>query len=67
MENSQLTLADLASLHSIIEAAASRGAFKASEMSKVGQVYDKLTIFLKSVQPQVDPSESEQPQGESNA
>lgn len=46
MENVQLTVADLASLKTLLEAAANRGAFKAAEMSTVGAVYDKLAKFL---------------------
>ena len=65
MENSQLTLADLASIHSLIEAAASRGAFRASEMSQVGQVFDKLTAFLSAASAQK--AAEENPQGEANA
>jgi hypothetical protein len=60
MENAQLTIADLASIHSMLDAACSRGAFKAAEMTQVGQVYDKLTAFLQSIQ---DKSEAE-PQAE---
>lgn len=60
MENAQLTIADLASIHSMLDAACSRGAFKAGEMTQVGQVYDKLTSFLQSIQ---DKSEAE-PQAE---
>lgn len=65
MENSQLTLSDLASLHGMIEAACSRGAFKANEMSQVGQVFDKLSNFLNAANQQN--SEAENPQGEENA
>lgn len=48
--NSQLTLADLASIHNIIDAATQRGAFKANELTAVGTVYDKLSAFLKATQ-----------------
>lgn len=46
MEDAQLTVADLASLRSLLEAACNRGAFKAQEMTSVGAVYDKLSRFL---------------------
>jgi hypothetical protein len=46
MENVQLTIADLASLKNLLEAAANRGAFRANEMSSVGFVYDKLSKFV---------------------
>ena len=71
MENSQLTIADLASLHSMLDTACSRGAFKAEEMTQVGQVYDKLSVFLKSIRDKAesDKQETQNPQtaGEQNA
>jgi hypothetical protein len=66
MEDSRLTITDLASLHSLLDAACSRGAFKASEMSQVGQVYDKLSAFLKSLQNE-GAQPNMQPVGEKNA
>ena len=69
MENTQLTIADLASIHSIIEAASQRGAFRANELTQVGAVYDKLSAFLQTAQAQVDAAEqppAETP-GEQNA
>ena len=65
MEDSRLTITDLASVHSLLDAACSRGAFKASEMSQVGQLYDKLSAFLKALQDEA--SRHEQPAGETNA
>jgi len=70
MENTQLTLADLASIHSIIEAATTRGTFRANELTPVGAIYDKLTAFLQAANANaVTNSESEAPQaqGEQNA
>lgn len=75
MENSQLTIADLAALHSMLDTAASRGAFKAGEMTQVGLVYDKLSAFLKSLQDNAQAEQqaeqqaepAPQPQGETNA
>lgn len=64
MENVQLTIADLASIHSIIDAACSRGAFKAAEMKQVGEIYEKLTAFLQAVKAQADTEAAQQPQGE---
>jgi hypothetical protein len=51
MENTQptqLTLADLANIHNILEAACNRGAFRAQELTAVGTMYDKLTKFLEA-------------------
>jgi len=68
MENAQLSIADLASLHSLIDAACTRGAFKASEMRAVGETYDKLTNFLAAVKQQAEQAEqAQQPQGDQNA
>ena len=53
MENNttppQITINDLAMLKELVDLACSRGAFRADEMSSVGQVYDKLTGFLNTV------------------
>ena len=50
MENTtQITVADLDALRSIVDIAASRGAFQAAELSQVGAVYDKLVTFLNAV------------------
>ena len=69
MENAQLTIADLASLKQIIDAACTRGAFRAAEMKSVGDVYEKLSAFLDSVVAQQKAQEAEQaqPQGDQNA
>ena len=69
MENTQLTLADLASIHSIIEAATTRGAFRASELTPVGAIYDKLTAFLQAANANAVTAEPDAPQaqGEQNA
>jgi len=69
MENTQLTLADLASIHSIIEAATTRGAFRANELTPVGAIYDKLTAFLQTANANAVTAEPEAPQaqGEQNA
>lgn len=64
MENTQLTIADLASIHSIIEAASQRGAFRANELSQVGAVYDKLSAFLQAAQAQVAAAEEAQTQAQ---
>ena len=69
MENAQLTIADLASLHTLINAACTRGAFKAPEMSRVGEIYDKLTRFLEAAkqQAQEQAEQANPPQGDTNA
>ena len=68
MENAQLTIADLASLHTLIDAACTRGAFKAPEMSRVGEIYDKLSRFLDAATQQAqEQAEQAPPQGDTNA
>ena len=50
MENqSQLSITDLGIIKNIIDLACSRGAFQATEMKTVGEVYEKLTTFLDTV------------------
>ena len=62
MENASLTLADMASLKNLIEAATARGAFRANEMSTVGNIYDKLDAFLTATQAQLAAqAEAQQP------
>jgi uncharacterized protein YggE len=51
-----ITVADLDALRSIIDLAATRGAFQGAELSQVGAVYDKLTTFLNSVVAQAQAS-----------
>lgn len=60
MENASLTLADMASLKNLIEAATERGTFKAAEMSGVGAIYDKLNAFLIATQAQLAAQAEEQ-------
>lgn len=45
----EFTINDLNALRSIVEIATQRGAFKANELSLVGQTYDKLNVFLSSL------------------
>ena len=64
MQNNQLTLADLASLRSLLQAAYSRGAFRIEESTQVGAIFDRLSTFLdQQSQPESAPAD----QGETNA
>lgn len=47
--STDLNIADLAALKSIVEVASQRGAFKAAELEAVGKTYNKLNTFLESV------------------
>jgi hypothetical protein len=69
MENSQITIADLDTIKNIIDLACTRGAFRGAEISQVGAVYDKLSLFLEAVIAQAKEQETSntavsQPQGE---
>jgi hypothetical protein len=66
MGNTQLTITDMVSIKNIIDAACTRGAFKASEMKQVGELYEKLGLFIESVQAQAV-EQSANTQGEANA
>ena len=68
MENAQLTLTDIVSVKNPIEAASTRGAFKAHELKAVGELYEKIARFIEVSMPQVqEPAAPEQAQGETNA
>jgi hypothetical protein len=49
MDNTQITIADLDTIKNVIDLACTRGAFRGAEVSQVGAVYDKLTLFLDAV------------------
>ena len=66
-QTAQLTIADLASLKQIVDAACTRGAFKAAEMRAIGETYDKLSAFLDTSQQASQTAEQAQPQGDQNA
>ena len=50
LEKQKLNPSDLISLKNIIDIATKRGAFRASEMTAIGQVYDKLDFATKVVE-----------------
>ena len=69
MDNSQITIADLDTIKNIIDLACTRGAFRGAEISQVGAVYDKLSLFLEAEIAQAKEQETSgtadsQPQGE---
>jgi hypothetical protein len=49
MDDTQITIADLDTIKNIIDLACTRGAFRGAEVSQVGVVFDKLTVFLEAV------------------
>ena len=70
MENQNVNLAvsDLVMLQSIVQVACERGAFRAEEMSQIGQCYDRLSTWLTQMQPSdqstTDTQQPNQNQGE---
>jgi hypothetical protein len=68
MDNNQITIQDLASIHRILDIACTRGAFKGSEMTQVGDIYDRLGMFLENIKNSAQAQEaSSNTQGETNA
>ena len=66
MDNLQITVQDLAAIHRMLDIACSRGAFKGSEMTQVGAIYDRLGSFLNHIKEQSNAIQSNT-QGETNA
>jgi len=67
MENQTVNLAvsDLIMLQSIVQVACERGAFRAEEMSQIGQCYDRLSAWLAQMAPPQETSQQpEEPKGE---
>ena len=70
MENQTVNLAvsDLVMLQSIVQVACERGAFRAEEMTQIGQCYDRLSTWLTQMQPgdqsTADTQQPNQNQGE---
>lgn len=46
----QLSIQDLYGIRSIIDVASTRGAFRANELSTVGETYNRLNAFLMAVE-----------------
>jgi len=53
--STDLSIADLKNLATIIDVASTRGAFRANEMATVGAMYNKLQAFLARVAPEPKP------------
>lgn len=50
-----LTVQDLITLKSAIELGTQRGAWRANELTAVGTVYNRLTLFVQSLLPKEEP------------
>lgn len=55
-----VNLSDLGTLLQIVDLATQRGAFRGSELTQVGAVFDKLNAFLSYVQEQQQAAAEEQ-------
>lgn len=66
-QSTQITVADLDALRSIVDVATQRGAFRGAELSQVGAIYDKLSTFLASVVEQAKAAAAEAEAGETEA
>jgi len=52
-----LTINDLATMANVIDIATQRGAFRANELRAIGELYDKLSGFVKAAQEQAKKEE----------
>jgi len=62
-----LSINDLITLRRIVEISSERGAFRASELTAVGQVYDRMNTWLQSVLPAEEESDEVSTEGEADA
>lgn len=53
-----LTIGDIMMLKQIVELSSARGAFRASELSTVGEVYNRLTAWVEAHAPAQEPEEA---------
>jgi hypothetical protein len=58
MDNIQITIVDLDTIKNVIDLACTRGAFRGTELTEVGAVFDKLTAFLDAVVAQAKAQEA---------
>ena len=65
IQETSLTIADIATLKQIVEVASSRGAFRAEELSQVGAVYDRVSAWVNSMTQETTEDKAEQ--GDSDA
>ena len=67
--NPNISIQDLATIRDLLDLACTRGAYRADEVRSVGEMYEKLTQFLKSVVEQAEAAQqaaqSADQQGES--
>ena len=54
-----LNINDLATMANVIDLATQRGAFRANELKPVGELFEKITAFVKAAQDQAKKEEEE--------
>ena len=52
-----LNINDLSTMANVIDLATQRGAFRANELKAVGELYEKITAFVKAAQEQAKKEE----------
>lgn len=62
MDNKTLSITDLAVIRNAIDLACTRGAYRATEMRTIGEVYEKLEAFLNMVVAQAESESKQTPQ-----
>ena len=65
-QDTTVTVNDIANAYAIIDLAAKRGAFQATELQAVGTVANKLKTFLDGVQAAQLAAQAGQPEGTAN-
>lgn len=70
--NTTLTIADMASLRTLLDTAVSRGAYRGNELRAVGELYERLDRFVEQTQASLlqqaqAQSDALTPQGDQNA
>ena len=65
--STELSVGDIASVKTLLEAACTRGAFRANEMTQVGRIYDKISLFLEHAAVQLQQGPTHTPQGDPDA
>lgn len=65
--NPSISAEDLQNLLQIIDLATQRGAFKATELSQIGSVFDRVVVFLKAISDQQQKQAAQTPVADPSA
>jgi len=61
VERVNLTLQDLQAVVNVIQVCSTRGAFKAEELAAVGQLFNKVVLFLEQNSPKAEEAPATEP------